>query len=50
MITYIVYTFGNTLEVLAKHGGSVVLAQNGHVGFGEERYLMKEGGFGKAII
>ena len=51
VITFVVYTiFGNTREVLAKHGSSVVLAQNCRVGFGEERYQMKESGFGKTII
>ena len=40
----------DTREVLAKYGGSVVVAQNCGVGFGEERYQMKESGFGKTII
>ena len=50
-MTSVVYTiFGNTREVLAKHGGSVVLAQNRPVAFGEEGYQMKESGFGKTMI
>ena len=48
MITSVVYTiFENTCEVLAKHGDSVVLAQNGHVAIDQERYQMKESGLGK---
>ena len=48
MMTSIVYTiFGITREVIAKHGGSVALAQNHHVAFGDKRYEMKESRFGK---
>ena len=50
-MTSVVYNiFGNTREVLANYGGSVVVAQNCSMGFGEERYQMKENGFGKTII
>ena len=51
MINSVVYTiFGNAREVLAEHGGSVVLAQNHSVAFDEVRYQMKESRFGKTMI
>ena len=51
VMTSVAYTiFGNTSEVLAEHGGSVVLGQNRRAAFGEERYQMKESGFGKTMI